>query len=185
MTETQTATYRSGGTVALCQFALEDLAVDVNYEQVRNCVSELDDDVDIALFPEHTLTGFTSDNRIEQVPLSRNSGHIAALHALAEQTRTSLVVGFVEVDDGMFYNATACIDWRGDLTVYCKQHLWEGEQEVLTACDELVTVETRLGTAGLPTCYELNFVEDSAVFARKEVQALLMISAWPSAYSEN
>jgi len=56
---------------------------------------------------------------------------------------------------------------------------------VLSAGEEAVTVETPVGEAGIVTCYDLNFVEVSAAFARDRVDALFVVGAWPGSYSEN
>lgn len=172
-------------TVAVCQLALEELAVETNLTTVRDHVADFDEDVDLAVFPEHTLTGFVADERIEAAALARDSEPIAAVSSLAERQEVALVVGFVEAAGGQFYNAVAYVDPSGEMTVYRKRHLWEGEADVLASGDELVTVETPVGTAGLLTCYDLNFVADSAALARADVTALLVAGAWPAAYSEN
>ncbi|QFU84706.1 carbon-nitrogen hydrolase family protein [Natronorubrum aibiense] len=172
-------------TVAVCQLALEDLAVDTNLATVRERVNDLGDDVDLAVFPEHTLTGFVADERLEAVALPRDGAPIRELQSLAGQREIALVVGFVETTASDCYNATAYIGPAGDLTVYRKRHLWDRENDVLTAGNELVTVETPIGNAGLLTCYDLNFVDDSAALARADVTALLVAGAWPGAYSDN
>lgn len=46
-------------------------------------------------------------------------------------------------------------------------------------------VETPVGRAGLLTCYDLNFVAESAAFARENVDALFVVGAWPKAHAEN
>lgn len=171
-------------TVAVCQLELEDLAVDVNLSRVRERIDRLDD-VALAVFPECTLTGFTADERIESTALARDSAAIDTLRSLADRRDMALVVGFVEAADGTFYNATAYIGPDGDMTVYRKRHLWGKEQRVLSPGDELITVETPIGDAGLLTCYDLNFVDDSAAFARERLTALVVVGAWPGAYSEN
>lgn len=171
-------------TVAVCQLELDDLAVDANLARVRERV-ERHADVDLAVFPEYALTGFTADERVESAALDRDGPAIDALRSLADRRDVALVVGFVEAADGAFYNAAAYVGSDGDLAVYRKRHLWGREAEVLAPGDELVTVETPLGEAGLLTCYDLNFVGDSAALAREDITALLVVGAWPAAYSEN
>ncbi|WP_276281623.1 carbon-nitrogen hydrolase family protein [Halorussus caseinilyticus] len=84
-----------------------------------------------------------------------------------------------------YYNAVAYLHPDGGTTVYRKRHLWAGEREVLLPGRERVTVETPAGTTGLLTCYDLNFVGESAAFARPEVDALFVVGAWPAAHSQN
>jgi (R)-amidase len=172
-------------SVAVCQIGLTDLAVEENLTRVRERVDALPGDVALAVFPEHTLTGFVADERIHTVALPRDGETLGTLRSLAEREDLALVFGFVEAANGTYYNATAYVSPTGEMTVYRKRHLWGGEGEVLSPGEELVTVETPVGTAGLVTCYDLNFVGDSAQLARREVTALLVVGAWPGAYSEN
>jgi predicted amidohydrolase len=55
----------------------------------------------------------------------------------------------------------------------------------LTPGGDRVVVETPVGRAGLVTCYDLNFVAESAAFADEHVDALLATGAWPAAHGDN
>jgi (R)-amidase len=172
-------------TIAACQLAVEDLDVETNLDRVRDRVAGLEDGVELALFPEQMLTGFVADERIYDAAIDREGHELDALRTLAATHDTHLLVGFVEADGDHHYNAAAYVRPGGETTVYRKRHLWAGEQAVLDAGEELVTVETPAGEAGIVTCYDLNFVGDSAAFTDRRVDALLVVGAWPAAYSEN
>jgi (R)-amidase len=172
-------------TVAVCQMAVEDLAVATNYEHIHARISELDETVALAVFPEFALTGFVADERVSEAALSRDSAPIQNLRALATEEELALVFGFVEVAGDAYYNATAYIGPDGELTIYRKRHLWDEEARVLAAGSGRVTVDSPVGKAGLLTCYDLNFVEESVAFTSEDVRALLVVGAWPAAYSEN
>lgn len=172
-------------TAAVCQCAIEDLDVAANRTLITECVSDLDPTVDMAVFPEYTLTGFVADERLHEVALARDDSVIGELQSLAATAELALVFGFVEHPGDEFYNATAYIDSAGDLTVYRKRHLWNQESELLAPGTERVTVETPIGTAGMLTCYDLNFVAESVTHARPGVTALLVAGAWPAAHVEN
>jgi (R)-amidase len=172
-------------TVAACQLDVADLDVDTNLDRVRERVAGLPDRVDVAAFPEQTLTGFVADERIHEAAISRDGEAIDALHDLAATHDSHLLVGYVERDGENHYNATAYVTPDGNRTVYRKRHLWAGEERVLTPGEDLVTVETPAGTAGILTCYDLNFVGDSAALTGKRVEFLLVVGAWPGSYSEN
>lgn len=173
-------------TVAACQLAVADLDVETNRRRVAERVAALPDRVDLAVLPEQSLTGFVPDERIREVALDRGEA-VEELAALAATHELDLLVGFVERDGSGedCYNAAAYVRPDGGATVYRKRHLWAGERRVLQPGDGLVTVETPVGEAGVLTCYDLNFVGDSASFARESVSALLVVGAWPAAYSEN
>ena len=172
-------------TVAACQLAIDDLDVAANLTAVESRLAGLLDAVDIAVFPEYALTGFVPDDRITETALPTDGHEIDRLRDLAATHATALVAGFVEVDGDDLYNTTAYVTTDGEVTRYRKRHLWGREAEILTPGDDLVTVETRVGTAGILTCFDLNFVADSAELADQSIDALFVGGAWPAAYSEN
>ena len=172
-------------TVAACQLAVDDLDPAANLAAVESRVRGLPDAVDVAVFPEYALTGFVPDDRVADAALSIDGERLGRLRDLAAAESTALVVGFVEADGDARHNTTAYLDPDGAVTRYRKRHLWGREAEVLTPGDDLVTVETPAGTAGILTCYDLNFVGDSAALVERGVDALFVGGAWPAAYSEN
>jgi (R)-amidase len=172
-------------TVAACQTTIDDLDVAANLATVDDRVRALPTGVDVAVFPEYALTGFVPDDRVADAAIDIDGAALDELRDLAAHEATALLVGFVESDDGTLYNATVYVAPDGAVTRYRKRHLWGTEAEVLTAGDDLVTVDTPAGTAGILTCYDLNFVADSAAFTREGVEALFVAAAWPAAYSGN
>lgn len=172
-------------TVAACQIAIHDLDIAANLATVESRVRGLPASADIAIFPEYTLTGFVPDERVADAAVRIDSDEIGRLHDLAVETDTALVVGFVETAGDDLYNTTVYVAPDSGTTRYRKRHLWGGEAEVLTAGDDFVTVETPAGTAGLLTCYDLNFVGDSAELVDRGVDALFVGGAWPASDSEN
>ncbi|KTG10023.1 hydrolase [Haloprofundus marisrubri] len=187
-------------TVAAVQLAVEDLDVDANLDSVARRTSALADRVDVAVFPEYALTGFVGDERIRDVALRRDGPELDRLRDIAARTDTALLCGFVERGDdaagetddtpeheneSALYNAAAYVRPSGEVTVSRKRHLWGDEREVLRAGSDRTIVQTPAGRTGLVTCYELNFVEDSAAFTRERVDSLFVVGAWPAAYSEN
>ena len=172
-------------TVAACQMAVDDLDVESNLETVESRLSALPERVDLACFPEQALTGFVTDDRITEAAIPRDGEAIERLIAAVSDADCEVLVGFVEAADGDAYNATAYLDGDGVVAVYRKQHLWGGEQELLASGDSRVTVKTPLGKTGLLTCYDLNFVDESAAMTDKRVDALLVPGAWPATHSDN
>lgn len=172
-------------TVAACQLTVADLDPEENLGRVRDRIGELPDRVELAVFPELMLTGFVADERIYEAALDPDGPTLATLSDLAADHDLALLVGYVEAAGDEAHNAAAYVAPDGDRTVYRKRHLWAGEERVLTAGEDLVTVDTPAGRAGVFTCYDLNYVDDSAALARPDVDLLLVPGAWPAAYSEN
>jgi len=172
-------------TVAACQTAVADLDPAANLATVGERLAALDDRVDVAVFPEYALTGFVADDRVRDAALDRDGTEMDRLATYAADRDLAVLAGFVEDAGSDCYNTVAYVTPAGDRTFYRKRHLWAGERNVLAAGDEAVTVDTPVGETGLVTCYDLNFVEVSAAFARERVDALFVVGAWPGAYSEN
>lgn len=170
-------------TVAACQIQVDDLDVDANLARVADRLAGVD--ADVALFPELALTGFVADDRIQRAALSPGDGVLDRVRALARDHDTAVVVGFAEDADGTYHNATAYVTPDGGTTLYRKRHLWTGERAVFDPGDDVVTVETPAGRTGLVTCYDLNFVHDSAAFLGEAVDALFVVGAWPATHAPN
>jgi len=172
-------------TVAACQMPVGDLDVASNLDTVAARLEELSDRVDVACFPEQALTGFVPDDRIADAALDRDGPDLDRLRAAAAAAGTDVLVGYVETGADGLYNAAAYLPADGDATVYRKRHLRAGERAMLEPGEDLVTLETPLGPTGLVTCYDLNFVNDSAALVDERVDALLVVGAWPATHSDN
>ncbi|SHH36960.1 carbon-nitrogen hydrolase family protein [Halobaculum gomorrense] len=174
-------------TVAVPQLSVADLDPATNLDAVTERVAALPDRVDVAVFPEYALTGFVADERACDAALERDGPELDRVRSVAAAHDLAVVAGYLErgAGDDRLYNALAYVAPDSDTTVYRKRHLWAGEADVVTAGDERVVVETPAGSTGLVTCYDLNFVGDSAAFAAERVDALFVAGAWPAAHSEN
>ncbi|WP_254538100.1 carbon-nitrogen hydrolase family protein [Halomarina litorea] len=170
--------------VAAVQARVEDLDVNANLAHLRERCAGLPDDVSVALFPEHFLTGYAADARIEDAALDADGRELGAVREVATAEGQDLLVGFVERDGETLYNAAAYVTDTGT-TVYRKRHLWGSERALLTPGEKRVVVETPVGRTGLLTCYDLNFVGESAAFTEERVDALFVVGAWPAAHGSN
>ncbi|ELZ49706.1 hydrolase-like protein [Halorubrum distributum JCM 9100] len=178
-------------TVAVPQVPVEDLAVDANADRLRDRAADLPSGVDLAVFPEYALTGFVADERLREAALSRDVAR-ARLESVAETAGSAVVAGYAERDGDAVYNATAYVppggsseDGGGAFSAYRKRHLWDDEAEWVEPGGDRVIVETPAGSTGLLTCYDLNFVAESAWFAERAVDALVVVGAWPADHVAN
>ncbi|WP_435194645.1 carbon-nitrogen hydrolase family protein [Natronomonas sp. EA1] len=172
-------------TVACCQAPVDDLDPEANLARLDSRVADLPDRVEVALFPELYLTGFVGDERLDPVALGRDAPALDRVRARARANDCAILVGFAERDEDRLYNTAAYVTPEGETTYYRKRHLWGSERELLTPGTERVIVDTPLGRTGLVTCYDLNFVADSAAFTADRVDALFVIGAWPAAHATN
>ncbi|MDS0293263.1 carbon-nitrogen hydrolase family protein [Halogeometricum luteum] len=170
-------------TVAVPQLSVADLRPERNLEAIRDRTAVVAD-ADVVLFPEYALTGFVADDRLRDAALERAEA-TERLAAVAAESDVDVLAGYAERDGGTLYNAAAYVRPGGTSRIYRKRHLWGGEREMLEPGEERVVVDTPVGKTGLLTCYDLNFVGESAAMTDARVDALFVVGAWPAAYSEN
>jgi predicted amidohydrolase len=111
--------------------------------------------------------------------------------ALAADLGLHLDATVLEVaDDGAVYNTQVVVDPSGVVGArYRKIHLFDvdvpgaglHESDVLTAGDEIVTVEVDGLTVGLSTCYDLRFPELYRILTLRGARVLLVPSAFTAA----
>lgn len=90
---------------------------------------------------------------------------------------------------GALYNTAVVIDRHGEVVAtYRKMHRFgfsEGEPQLLTAGDQVSTVDLELAgrsvPAGLATCYDLRFPEFFRMLTVNGMQVLFLVAAWPKA----
>ncbi|WP_255149818.1 carbon-nitrogen hydrolase family protein [Halorarius halobius] len=169
--------------VAACQIPVEDLDVDANLARIEERLAAVE--ADVALFPELALTGFVADDRIERAAVRTDGAALDRVRDLAGAHDTSLVVGYAEAGGDAYHNTVAYVATDGAVTTYRKRHLWGGEADVFEPGTEYVVVDSPAGPAGLVTCYDLNFVTDSAAFLDRGVDALYVVGAWPATHAQN
>lgn len=110
---------------------------------------------------------------------------VTALQAAAKEAAVWLHGGSLVTrdDDGKLRNTAIVISPTGELvTKYAKRHLFGfsgGETTVLTAGDDLVTVDLPWGRAGLSICYDLRFPEMYRALLDLGSKIFLIPSAWP------
>lgn len=171
--------------VAACQFAVSDLDPESNVSNVVARIQSLPTDVELAVFPEYALTGFVADSRVRAYGLQDTSPLLERLSDAAQANQVAVVAGYLEDAGSTYHNALTFFDPDGSRTTYRKRHLWANEAEIVTPGSKRVTIETPIGTAGLLTCYDLNFVAESAAFTDPPVDALLVAGAWPGEHAAN
>ncbi|GGN16537.1 carbon-nitrogen hydrolase family protein [Halarchaeum nitratireducens] len=175
----------SAPTVAACQHAIADCDPAANVATVRTRLAGLADRVDVAVFPEYALTGFVADDRVSDAALARDGAELATIADAAERAETAALVGFVEDAGDGLYNTLGYLGRDGERSYYRKRHLWGDETDVLDAGDRRTVVETPVGRTAFLTCYDLNFVRESAALVDADVDALFVPGAWPAVHASN
>ncbi|MGD8307482.1 MAG: nitrilase-related carbon-nitrogen hydrolase, partial [Ignavibacteria bacterium] len=144
------------------------------------------DDVDLLVFPEMTLTGFTMKSRNFAEDLKGESFNYFA--GLAKQFNTNVIAGLIEIDSGDRFNTLIHLDKSGNLkALYHKIHpfSYSEEDKNYSAGDKPSVTEIDGWKTGLSICYDLRFPELYRIYARERVHLIIVIANWPDTRIEH
>ena len=142
----------------------------------------VEDEVDLLVFPELSLTGYFLKDQTSEVALERD-GELLGL--VRERSRDlSIALGFVErAPDGRVYNSHAFFEDGRLLQVHRKVHLVSygmfEESRDLAAGEEFALVESRHGRFGVLLCEDAWHVDGAYLYFLDGADALLIPSAGP------
>lgn len=136
--------------------------------------------VDLIIFPEMTLTGFTMNS-------SKFGEEIDGLCTqyfmnLSAKLKTDIFCGVIEKEKAKYYNTLIHFDSMGLLKAkYRKIHPFgfAREDEFYSAGDELVITEINHIRFGLSVCYDLRFPELYRLYTKKGIDVIINIANWP------
>ncbi len=134
-------------------------------------------EVDIAVFPELYLSGYTYRN-LDQLAREPASEEIKEVAVAAREAGTAVVLGFAErVPDGVA-NSVACIDTDGSIAgVYRKTQLFGAEAEAFVAGEELLVVELAGHRVAPLICFDIEFPEPARQATLAGAELLVTASA--------
>lgn len=136
---------------------------------------------ELLVYPELFLSGYQLDG-LSELSLTQENQIFRELEVLCTEQETSLIFGFVEQEEGHFYDSCAVIDWRsGTATTVRKTHLFGAENNVFSRGQRLEPVEVNGVALGILNCVEIEYPEVARTLTLRGSQALIVISAnmWP------
>lgn len=173
-------------TVALVQFdptlgPAEDGTLERLCERIQETATgaKSDSDPDLIVFPELATTGYTIFDHLEACAEPIPGPTTRAVGSAAAATDSHVLFGMAVRDGLGVRNSAVWIDRSGAVRArYDKRNLWGDERDAFVPGDDALVVECEGRTIGIQICYDLNFPEQSAAFARAAVDAIINISAW-------
>jgi predicted amidohydrolase len=117
---------------------------------------------ELVVFPELAVTGLSTPAEFADPipgPVTRR------LQELADELSLYLVCGLAERQADIVYNTACLIAPDGNMTVYRKTHLTEGDRNWATAGDEWTVMDTPIGRIGLLIGHDAMFPEAGRVLA--------------------
>lgn len=140
-----------------------------------------DKSVDLIVFPEMTLTGFSNNISLTSEDFE-NSETIESFSLLSKQFNIGIVFGVVIQNEHKALNKSIFVDIEGEvLGDYTKIHPFSfaGENKFFNAGNKLSVNSFKGIKFGLTICYDLRFPEFYSVLG-KQVDVVINIANWPS-----
>lgn len=104
---------------------------------------------------------------------------LADCRAIAQDLRTTIVIGSARKDRSCLYNSATVLDSDGTVAgVTDKQFLWHFDAQWFSPGDRLAPIPSGAGTLGALICADGRIPTLAATLARKGAQILVMPTAW-------
>jgi predicted amidohydrolase len=172
-------------TIACVQMNVEIGKVDANRRSiVERIKTAADGGAELAIFPECALTGYCFDSLEEATPFGEpidgSSSEVIAEACL--KTGTHAVVGFIEKDGVIYYNAAMVVGPNGVVGSYRKVHMpYLGVDRFLKPGDRpFDVIELPIGRIGVNICYDASFPEASRALKLLGAELILLPTNWPT-----
>lgn len=166
--------------IGLVQFspAWEDL--EKSKSSVDKLISEFNDDVDLLIFPEMSLTGYTMKSEVFAEELDGISTQY--FMNLATKLKMNVIAGIIERNEEKIFNTAVHFNEDGLLMArYRKIHpfSYAKENKYYDATKEIVSTKIDKVKIGLTVCYDLRFPELYRLYGKERVDILVNIANWP------
>jgi predicted amidohydrolase len=159
---------------------------DANKEKITSLLKEENSDVDLLIFPEMTLTGFSMRSEIYAEEIEGES--FAYFASLAEKFECDIIAGIIENRSAKYFNTLIHIEKNGKLkNHYHKIHpfSFSDEDKHFSAGDKPVITTIDDWKIGLSICYDLRFPELYRLYEKDEVHLMVNCANWPDTRIEH
>ena len=168
--------------IGLVQYNPEWENKSVNQEKIRNLINSVSTKIDLLIFPEMTLTGYTMNTKLGEPFNLNESQTLQFFSQLSLQCEVISVGGFIEKENDKIFNTLFVVDKSGKIiSRYRKIHLFSfaEEEKYYESGNEPVVVEVDSIKIGLSICYDLRFPELFRFYAKEKVELIINIANWP------
>lgn len=151
-----------------------------NKEKISVLLNDKKTEIDLLIFPEMTLTGFTmhSEKFAEEI----EGESFIYFSSLAEKFNCDVIAGIIEHSSGKYFNSLIHIENDGKLkNYYHKIHpfSFSNEDKHYSAGDKTIVTKVNGWKTGLSICYDLRFPEHYRQYGRNRVPLIINIANWP------
>ena len=154
-------------------------------EKIKILVDKISE-IDLLIFPEMTLTGFTmkSDKFTEEL----EGASYLFFSSLAKEKKFAVMYGFIEKGRRKNFNTMVHLNNQGKIIAtyrkihpfsYSKENIFYGKGK------EVVITKVKGVKIGLSICYDLRFPELYRYYAKEKVDMIVDIANWPDTRIEH
>jgi len=157
-----------------------------NLENILSAVRKAaDNQADLIVFPECSLTGYIFSSRQEALPFAETipGSSTEKVISLCQELKVYVIFGLLEKENDRLFNAAAFLGPQGLIGEYRKNHLpFVGVDRFVDPGDKPFQVyQTPIGNIGLQICYDILFPESSRVMTLLGADILALSTNFPSA----
>lgn len=168
--------------IVLNQMDITDYQVSVNAAAILKSIYDNQACHGFMIFPELALTGFPTPENIEAL-YHQSIEHFHSILDASKNTEATIVIGHIEEQDQLFYNACSFIKNGDIIHKHRKSKLWLDDVGVFTSGEDLSIVSINDVVCGAQICFELEFPEGSRALAKKGAQIIFMPNGNMSPYA--
>ncbi|MFB3056237.1 MAG: carbon-nitrogen family hydrolase [Ignavibacteriaceae bacterium] len=153
---------------------------EANKQKLNSLLQNIDNDIDLLIFPEMTLTGFTM--RSEKFAEAIEGESFNYFSSLAKKLNCSVIAGIIVNQSGKYFNTLIHIEDNGKIkNHYYKIHpfSFSNEDKHYSAGNKPIVTKINGWKTGLSICYDLRFPELYRQYGRNRAHLIINIANWP------
>jgi len=175
--------------IAAVQMEPKLMKIEENLESILSAVRKAaDNQADLIVFPECSLTGYIFSSRQEALPFAETipGPSTEKVISLCQELRVYVIFGLLEKENDRLFNAAAFLGTQGLIGKYRKNHLpFLGVDRFVDRGDKPFQVhQTPIGNIGLFICYDILFPESSRVMTLLGADILALPTNFPQVRAE-
>ena len=171
--------------IALVQYSPTWEDKESNKQKILSMINKFEG-VELFVFPEMTLTGFTMKSKEMSETIQGDSFRFFS--SIAKEKSINIFVGIIERRNNRIYNTLIHIKPDGNLLkLYRKIHpfSYSGENEHYNAGTKPAYTKIKNWKIGLTICYDLRFPELYRKYGKKKAHLIVNIANWPDTRIEH
>jgi predicted amidohydrolase len=159
---------------------------EANKEKLMHLLDSVSEKVDLFVFPEMTLTGFTMKSALLGEVVDEDT--FIYFRKIAKKKSSHIVAGMIAKEGDKIFNSLIHVNRKGALeSIYHKIHPFSSGGEDLNYSKGTKPVVTNIDDwkAGLSICYDLRFPELYRCYGKERVHLMINIANWPNTRIEH